>query len=175
MRRLKKKYKTPRKPFERDRLIEEIRLVGYYGLRNKKELWRAKTLLSEIRRRARKLLAIDPSERINDEKALIDKLYRLGILEKDASLDDVLRLRVEDILERRLQSIVWRLGLARSPHQARQMITHRHIVVNGRIVTAPSYLVKRDDIVDIHPRSSFAKLLAEKTEEESEFEGEESE
>ena len=118
MRRLRKKYKTPRKPFERDRLIEEIRLVGYYGLRNKKELWRAKTLLSEFRRRARKLLAIDPSERVKEEKALIDKLYRLGILDKDASLDDVLRLRVEDILERRLQSVVWRLGFARTPHQA---------------------------------------------------------
>lgn len=165
MRRLRKKYKTPRKPFERDRLLEEIRLVGYYGLRNKKELWRAKTLLSDIRRRARKLLALDPSERINDERALISKLYRLGILDKDASLDDVLKLRVEDILERRLQSVVWRLGLARTPHQARQMITHRHITVNGRIVTAPSYLVKREDVVEIHPRSPFAKLLTEKTEE----------
>lgn len=174
MRRLRKKYRTPRKPFERDRLIEEIRLVGSYGLRNKKELWRAKTLLSEIRRRARKLLAIDPSERINDERALISKLYKLGILDKDASLDDVLRLRVEDILERRLQSVVWRLDLAKTPHQARQMIIHRHITVNGRIITAPSYLVKREDVVEIHPRSPFAKLSAERAEKESEIEGEES-
>jgi len=170
LRRLRKKYKTPRKPFERDRLIEEIRLVGYYGLRNKKELWCAKTLLSEFRRRARRLLAIPPEEREKDEKALIDKLYRLGILDKDATLDDVLKLRVEDILERRLQSVVWRLGLARTPHQARQMIVHRHIMVNGRIVTSPSYLVRRDDVVEIHPRSPFAKMLAETKEESPESE-----
>ena len=161
MRRLRKKYKTPRKPFERDRLIEEIRLVGFYGLRNKRELWRAKTLLSEFRRRARRLLAISPEERKKDEEKLIEKLYKLGILDKDSTLDDILKLRVEDILERRLQSIVWRLGYARTPHQARQMIVHRHIMVNGRIVTSPSYLVKRDDVVEIHPRSPFAKALTE--------------
>ena len=170
MRRLRKKYKTPRRPFERDRLIEEIKLTGYYGLRNKRELWRAKTLLSEFRRRARRLLAIPPEERVSEERALIDKLYKLKILEKDATLDDVLRLKVEDILERRLQSVVWRLGLAKSPHQARQMIVHRHIMVNGRIVTSPSYLVRRDDIVELHPRSPFAKLMVEKkTEEEEEI------
>ena len=166
MRRLRKKYKTPRKPFERDRLLEEMRLVGYYGLRNKRELWRMKTLLSEIRRRARKLLAIPPEERKEDERILIDRLYRLGILDKDSTLDDVLKLRVEDLLERRLQTVVWRLGYARTPHQARQMIVHRHIMVNGRIVTIPSYLVKRDDVVEIHPRSPFAKMLAEQKEAE---------
>jgi len=163
---LRKKYKTPRKPFERDRLLEEMRLVGYYGLRNKRELWRMKTLLSEIRRRARKLLAIPPEERKEDERILIDRLYRLGILDKDSTLDDVLKLRVEDLLERRLQTVVWRLGYARTPHQARQMIVHRHIMVNGRIVTIPSYLVKRDDVVEIHPRSPFAKMLAEQKEAE---------
>ncbi len=168
MRRLRKKYKTPRKPFERDRLIEEIKLVGYYGLRNKRELWRAKTLLSEFRRRARRLLAIPPEERVQDEAALIDKLYKLGILDKDATLDDVLRLKVEDILERRLQSVVWRLGIAKTPHQARQMVVHRHIMVNGRIVTSPSYLVRRDDIVELSPRSPFAKMLSEKKMEEAE-------
>ncbi len=170
MRRLRKKYKTPRKPYERDRLIEEIRLVGYYGLRNKKELWRAKTLLSEFRRRARRLLAIPPEEREKDEKALIERLYRLGILDRDATLDDVLKLRVEDILERRLQSVVWRLGLAKTPHQARQMIVHRHITVNGRIVTAPSYLVRRDDVVEIHPRSPYTKYISGESEETPEEE-----
>ncbi len=164
MRRLRKKYKSPRKPFERDRLIEEMRLVGEYGLRNKRELWRMKTLLSEIRRRARKLLAIPPEERKEEEKTLIERLYRLGILDRDSTLDDILRLRVEDLLERRLQTVVWRLGYARTPHQARQMIVHRHIMVNGRIVTIPSYLVKRDDVIEIHPRSPFAKMLAEERE-----------
>ena len=161
MRRLRKKYRTPKKPWEKDRLIEEMRIIGYYGLRNKRELWRAKTLLSEIRRRARKLLAIPPEERVNEEKTLIERLYHWGLLEKDAVLDDILRLRVEDILERRLQTVVWRLGFAKTPHQARQMITHRHILVNGRIVTIPSYLVKREDVIEINPKSPYAKMLAE--------------
>ncbi|MCR8433076.1 MAG: 30S ribosomal protein S4 [Crenarchaeota archaeon] len=161
MRSLRKKYKTPRKPFEKDRLIEEMRLIGEYGLRNKHELWRTKTMLSEIRRRARELLALPPDERKNEEEALIGRLYQLGILEKNSTLDDILKLRVEDLLERRLQTVVWRLGYAKTPHQARQMIVHRHIIVNGKIVTIPSFLVKRDDVVEIHPRSPFAKALQE--------------
>jgi small subunit ribosomal protein S4 len=79
------------------------------------------------------------------ETQLLNKLHRLGILPEKAALDDVLDLSIEDILERRLQTVVFRKGLAKSIHQARQLITHRHIVIGGRKVYSPSYLVLRDE------------------------------
>ncbi|MHA1590694.1 MAG: 30S ribosomal protein S4 [Candidatus Njordarchaeales archaeon] len=159
--RQRKKYETPTHPWQKDRLIEELRLVGQYGLRNKRELWRFKTMLSEIRARARQLLAVSPEERQAQEKALIRRLYEMGILDENATLDDVLSLTVEDLLKRRLQTVVYELGIARTIHQARQMIVHRHITVNGRVVTSPSYIVKRSDVVALHPRSPFNKILKE--------------
>ena len=154
----RKKYKTPSHPWQKDRLDEELKLSGEYGLRNKRELWRLRTMLSHFRSRARKLLAIPVDQRKKEEEELIRQLYRLGILDENATLDDILNLTVEDFLKRRLQTIVFEKGIAKTIHQARQMITHRHITVNGRIVTAPSYLVKRDDIVELHPRSPYVKL-----------------
>ena len=80
-------------------------------------------------------------EREKLENQLLGKLHRLGILPKEAGLDDVLDLHIEDILERRLQTLVFRKGLAKSPHQARQLVTHGHVAIKGRKVSSPSYLV----------------------------------
>ena len=157
-RRLRKKYETPFKPWDRELLMQELILIGEYGLRNKRELRRAESLLRKMRAVARSLYGLPPDERIEQEKKLLSKLYRLGILPDNASLDDVLKLTVRDILERRLQTIVYRKGLAKTIYQSRQMIVHRHIMVGDRIVDRPSYLVSRDeeDSVRINPRSPFA-------------------
>ncbi|MGQ4892841.1 MAG: 30S ribosomal protein S4 [Candidatus Njordarchaeia archaeon] len=154
----RKKYRTPSHPWQKDRLDEELRLAGEYGLRNKREIWRLKTMLSHYRSRARKLLAIPAEQRKQKEDELIRQLYKLGVLEENATLDDVLNLTVEDFLKRRLQTVVYERGIAKTVHQARQMITHRHIIVNGRVVTAPSYLVKRNDVIELHPRSPYIRL-----------------
>lgn len=143
--RQRKKYKTPRHPWQVDVLAEELKLIGLYGLRNKRELWRAKTMLSKYRHLARNLLGKPLEERVKLESELVSKLYRLGLVEKEASCLDVLDLKVEDILERRLQTIVYRLGLAKTPTQARQLITHGHISIGGRRMTSPGYLVQRGE------------------------------
>ncbi len=156
----RKKWEPPGHPWIKERLIEEMRLVGMYGLRNKRELWIAKTMLKRIRERARALLAKPPELRQAEERALIRRLYKLGILNSEnATLDDVLGLTVENILERRLQTIVYRKGLARSIHEARQLIVHGHIAIGGRRVTAPGYIVPRDeeDLIDYYPLSPFKK------------------
>ena len=141
----RKKYTTPKMPWSSDQLSQELFLVGTYGLRNKHELWKAHTELSKIRKQARNLLA-EPSEiRIKKEKELLSSLSRRGIINQKLSIDDVLDLKFESLLERRLQTIVWRKGIAISPYQARQMITHRHIIIGDRIVTRPGYMVKKDD------------------------------
>lgn len=137
----KKKYVTPKRPFDSDRFEQELQLVGTYGLRNKKEIWMHRTELSNYRRQARTLLALPPSERAHLEKELVDKLSRIGILSGELTLDSVLDLTLENLLERRLQTIVFRKGLAASMHHARQLVTHGHIGLNNSRVTTPARFI----------------------------------
>jgi len=144
-RKQRKKYETPRFPWRTDILQSELRLLGQYGLRNKQELWRHKTTMSRYREIARSLLGMPTEQRQKMEKQLLERLNRIGILPETAVLDDVLDLSLEDILERRLQTVVFSKGLAKSIYQARQLITHGHIAIEGRRVPSPSYLVLRDE------------------------------
>jgi len=144
-RKQRKKFETPRFPWRTDVLERELKLLGQYGLRNKREIWRHKTLLSKHRGIARSLLGMSVEERRKPEKQLLDRLHRIGILPETAVLDDVLVLSLEDILERRLQTLVFQKGLAKSVHQARQLITHGHVAIAGRRVSSPSYLVLREE------------------------------
>lgn len=141
----RKKYDTPRFPWQIDALEAELKLLGQYGLRNKREIWRHKTLLSKYRGIGRSLLGMSVVERRIQEKQILDKLHRLGILPDAAALDDVLDLKLEDILGRRLQTLVFQRGLAKSIQQSRQLITHGHIAIEGRRVSSPSYLVLKDE------------------------------
>ncbi len=154
----RKKYETPRFPWRIDTLEAELNLVGQYGLRNKRELWRHKTMLSKFRGIARSVLGMSEEEGAKLKEQLLDRLKRLGMLSETAALDNVLDLKLMDILERRLQSLVFKKGLSRSIHQARQLIVHAHIAIRGRKVTAPSYLVPRDEEAHIlyAPSSPFS-------------------
>ncbi len=144
-RRQRRKHETPRFPWRTDVLQSELKLIGQYGLRNKRELWRHKTTLSRFRELARSLLGMPAEQRQKIEKQLLDRLNRLGILAETAVLDDVLDLAIEDLLERRLQTMVFSKGMAKSVYQARQLITHGHIAVDGKRVPSPSYIVLKDD------------------------------
>jgi len=140
-----KRYVTPERPYDQAALIDELRLIGAYGLRNKRELWRHRTQLSKIRRIAREAQPLDPARRGEVEGRLIRRLQHLGLLKREATIDDVLSLRVEDLLERRLQTIVYRKGLAKSIHAARQAITHGKVMIGDQVVRTPGYFVKKDD------------------------------
>ena len=144
-RRLKKKYKTPQNPFEKERMTEELGYLGKYGLRNKKELWKIKFKLSRFRQLARESRALpaDLQEiRFNELKA---SLVKLGLIAEDGHADDVLSLTIEHFLDRRLQTYVFKRGLAQTIIQARQLVTHGHIAVHGKVIDSPSYLVKKKD------------------------------
>ena len=164
----RKKYITPTHPWDKVRLEKEVQLVIKYGLRNKRELWRFQNILRKYRRVARDLLAkihLPGKEgRMAKQKAdmVIKKLTKIGVLKEDATLDDILNLTVEDFLERRLQTIVYRMGLANSIKQARQMIVHGHIAVDGRRVTAPSYIVEKDEEnkIGYYVNSPFAEKVS---------------
>ncbi|MDH5806528.1 MAG: 30S ribosomal protein S4 [Candidatus Methanomethylicaceae archaeon] len=141
----RKRWEGPHHPWRKDVLEKELIIMGKYGLRNKRELWIANSILKTIRRRAISILGLEKEQKEKEEKILINKLYRMGLLPENAVLDDVLGLTVEDILERRLQSIVFKLNLAKTPYQARQLITHGHIYIGDRKVTIPGYLVTREE------------------------------
>ena len=158
----RKKYETPKHPWEAERIKEEWELQKKYGLTNKREIWKAKSLLRNFRGQARQLqakLRYGNPQAEKEQKLLFDKLIRLGILnEANATLDAVLSLTVEDILRKRLQTIVYLKGLARTPKQARQFIVHGHIAIGERKVTIPSYLVRKEeeDLVDYYKYSPLA-------------------
>ena len=145
----RKKYDTPRFRWRKDILQEELKLLGQYGLRNKHELWRHKTLLSKTRGIARSLISKTPEERLKMENESLTRLKKLGILQETAVLDNVLDLSIEDILERRLQTIVFRKGLTRTIFQSRQLITHGHITIDNRRVTIPGYIVPKTEEAQI--------------------------
>ncbi len=141
----RKKFDTPRFRWRKDILQEELKLLGQYGLRNKHELWRHKTLLSKVRGIARSLISKSAEERAKTENELLTRLKKLGILQETAVLDNVLDLTIEDVLERRLQTIVFRKGLTRTIFQSRQLITHGHVTINNRRVTIPGYIVPKEE------------------------------
>ena len=147
--RQRKKYETPRFKWRRDVLQEELKLLGIYGLRNKHELWRHETTLSKFRGIARSLIGKAPEEREKMENEILTKLKRIGILQETAALDNVLDLTIEDLLERRLQTIIFRKSLSKTSYQARQLITHGHIIIGNRRVTVPSYIVSREEEAQI--------------------------
>jgi len=147
--RQRKKFKNPRFAWSKSNLDAELRLLGEYGLRNKKELYRHRFILSKYRTLARELLVKSPEERVALEKPVLSRLVSLKIIPENSTLDNVLDLSIGNILERRLQTLVLRHELSKTPQQARQLIAHGHITIRGKRVTSPSYMVKADEEQDI--------------------------
>jgi len=148
----KKRYETPMHPWKESRIKSERELIKKYGLKNHTEVWKAKTYLGKHRQQARELLAkigtASPQAKKESDQLLVH-LTRMGILSMGASLDDVLALETETVLSRRLQTLVYLKGFSATPHQARQLINHGHIALNGRKVTIPSYMVAKDEETQI--------------------------
>lgn len=176
----KKKYNTPLHPWKENRIESERELIKKYGLKNHKEVWKAKTYLERYRHQARELLAKiggkDPQVKKESEQLLLH-LTRMGILPAGSSLDDVLALETESILSRRLQTLVFLKGFSSTTNQSRQLINHGHIAIEDRKITIPSYIVSKDEENDInyndrspltelsHPARPKADVTGYKTEE----------
>jgi len=148
-RKAKKSYTRPRSIWTSDQISSELYVVGSYGLRNKKELWKAQTEIARIRNQARALLSISTDVRHEKETKLLNYLSRLGIVADSSTLDDILNLKIEDILERRLQTLVMKRSNLKSPYQARQIVVHGHVSVGNRKINLPGYLVKKDEEAQI--------------------------
>jgi len=135
MKRKKKRYEKPKKPFDKERIIEEEKIKKDFGLKNKKEIWKAESKVVQIRRRAKELISASYEE----QEAFFDKLKKIGL--SVSSIPEVLALNKEDYLKRRLQTVIVEKKIAGTTKAARQLITHKHITINGEVVNVPSYIV----------------------------------
>ena len=148
----RKKYETPSHPWQEDRIKQENELVKKYGLKNKREIWKAQTRLRKYRGQSRELLAKvktgDPQSKKESDQLLMH-LSRINILPVNSTLDDVLALDTESILGRRLQTLTYLKGLSSTPNQARQLIAHGHILIGERKVTVPGYMVTKEEEAEI--------------------------
>src|SRR6266852_5731676 len=156
-------WRRPKRPLNYDLLNEELFVLGTYGLKNKRELWKAHTELSRIRNQARSLLALTQEVRNKKEPTLIKSLARIGLVKENSTLDDVLNLKVTDLLSRRLQTVIQKKANIKSPYLARQAVVHGHVMIGDRIVTIPSYTVavQEENDVNISPKVSFGKIKQE--------------
>jgi small subunit ribosomal protein S4 len=157
--RRRKQYDTPIHPWQKLRIDEEKALSYEYGLKNKKEIWRLASKTRDFARQAKKLIANTSEQGELEKKQLITRLVSLHVLAPDADLDDVLGLETKDLMERRLQTLVLKKGLAKSMKEARQLIVHGHIMISNSKITVPSYLVKKDEETTIRyvPSSPILK------------------
>ena len=155
---LKKKYSTPNHPWNKTAIDEGRVLTKEYGLKSKKEILVASSFLKKYKDIAKKLVANTTDQGTKEKQQVLEKLQQLGLLSVTAELDQVLGLEVKDVLERRVQSIVFRKGLARTMNQARQFIVHRHVKIGGKEVTSPSVLLtlKEEAGLDFKDKSSLA-------------------
>lgn len=135
MKRKHKTYSRPKRPFDKVRIEEEAGIMEEFGLKNKREIWKADAKIKSIREKAKKLISSKPEE----QKALFNKLNEMGL--KVNSISSVLSLDKQDYMRRRLQTIVVAKKLATTPKQARQLITHKKVFVDGKAVDSPSYIV----------------------------------
>lgn len=159
--RIRKKFSKPRHPWQRARLENEKELMTEFGLNNKKQLWKMVSILGDFAEQTKKLTPQLQSQKSSqaekEKKQFLEKLNRLGLLSNRATLADVLNLTTRDILERRLQTLVHKKGLSKTITQARQFITHGHIMIDHKKITSPSYLVKmnEEDMIHFSPSSSM--------------------
>jgi small subunit ribosomal protein S4 len=186
----RKKYETPSHPWQEDRIKEENELIKKYGLKNKREIWKAQTRLRKYRGQARELLAkvqTGEAQSKKESNQLLIHLDRMNILPTSATLDDVLTLDIETILSRRLQTLTYLKGLANTPNQARQLISHGHVAIRDRRVTVPGYMITKEEEGEIgytgdsplndmmhpaRPRSDFTPIPSKREEKPAEKQSE---
>ncbi len=158
----RKVWKKPKRPLNYDLMMDELKTLGTFGLKTKRELWKTQTELSRVRLQARSLLALGQEARGRKEPILMQSLSKIGLVDQNSTLDDVLNLQVTDLLERRLQTIAHKKLYFKTPYQARQAIVHGHVMIENNVVTIPSYIVKTEEEAKIRliPESRFNETLS---------------
>ena len=155
-------WKKPKRPLNYDLMMDELKILGTFGLKTKRELWKTQTELSRVRLHARSILALRREVRERKEPILMQSLSKIGLVDQNSTLDDVLNLQVTDLLSRRLQTIAQKKLYFKTPYQARQAIVHGHVMIGDSVVTIPSYVVKTEEETKVHliSESRFNETLS---------------
>jgi small subunit ribosomal protein S4 len=158
MKRKHKTYSRPKRPFDKVRIQEEAKIKEEFGLKNKKEIWKADAKIKSIREKAKKLISADESEK----EAFFGRLKKIGF--NVNSIGDVLSLDKRDYMKRRLQTIIVNKHMAHTPKSARQLITHKKVLIEGNSINSPSYIVPIDleDKISIKEGKIKRKIISEK-------------
>ncbi|MBN2423253.1 30S ribosomal protein S4 [Candidatus Woesearchaeota archaeon] len=142
---LRKKYSKPNHPWQKLRIDEEKILTREYGLKNKKELWKMVSRLKAYKQRVKKLIQRKDKQAEIEKEQLMKKVQSLNLVKTDAKIEDILGISVREISERRLQTRVYKKGFAKTIKQARQYVTHEHVLVGDKMINSPSYLVSLEE------------------------------
>src|SRR3989344_3064710 len=159
--RKKKLYLRPKKPFQLTRIKEEDALVKRYALKNKREIWKTIAKVTYFRHRAKELSKMP----IEEQEVLFNKLKAIGL--NTNTIADVLDLKVENLLDRRLTSVLAQKKIANTVRHARQLVTHKKVLIDGKAVSSPSYLVKVAEENKIKIKNKVRKPKAETLKEEA--------
>jgi small subunit ribosomal protein S4 len=173
-RKIRRKYEGPKHPWKRQRIDEEKEIVKKYAPKNKKEIWKVASILKGFKHQAKKLSSLRTKQAEKETKQLLKRLSRMGLLKEGDNMASILVLTLENMMDRRLQTFVFKKTMAKSIKQARQFITHGHIKVKGNVITSPSYFVLSDEENSLefqehssltnaeHPERQIAKAVAQK-------------
>jgi small subunit ribosomal protein S4 len=164
MKRKHKTYSRPKQPFDKARIDEEAEIKKEFGLKNKREIWKADARIREIRDKAKKLISANEE----DKQAFFARLKKIGF--NVNSISDVLSLNKKDYLGRRLQTVLVKKGLATTSKSARQLITHKKVLIKGNSINAPSYIVpvELENKISLKKHREKKKAKEEKIEEAAE-------
>lgn len=138
------------------RIQDEKKLKKDYGCKNKTEMWKIQSKLRSFRAQARRLIPLTDAQAQLEKKQLLTKLFNLGLVKGNAKVEDVLALKITDLMERRLQTILLNKKFANTIRQARQMITHGHIMIGAKKIKSPSHLVTTKQEPEVYFSGSSA-------------------
>ncbi len=154
----RKKYGTPSHPWKAERINKENKIHDDYGLKNKTELWKMDSILKKLKEQAKSLISREGKQAEKEEQLFRQRLEKMGLISDGVKIENVLDLTVKELLERRLQTQICRKGFAKSMRQARQFITHGHVLINNKKVNAPSYLLLQgeENMITFRPTSALS-------------------
>ena len=165
-RKQRKKFSKPSHPWQKERIEIERGIIKKYGLKRKQEIWKMDSMLKNFLYRAKTIIGERTSQSDIEKGQFLGRLYLMGLIKKDSKVEDILNLTLNDILERRLQTLILKKQMAKTMLEARNLITHKHVAIGEKKITMPSYIVSIHEEPNIRLTINIAPVAKEKPAEE---------